>query len=42
LGISSSLCYLGEYVSDRAVVERNVEMAIAAAELLAAERLDVG
>jgi proline dehydrogenase len=41
LGISASLFYLGEYVSDPIAVDSNVEMTIAAIERLGAEELDV-
>jgi proline dehydrogenase len=40
-GIASSLFYLGEYVSDLSLVEKNVEATIAAIELLGAKGLDV-
>ena len=41
LGISASLFYLGEYVSDPALVDRSVETTITAARLLGAGGLDV-
>jgi proline dehydrogenase len=41
LGISASLFYLGEYVSDPIAIDRNVEMTIAAIERLGAQGLDV-
>ena len=40
-GISASLFYLGEYVADPVVAERNVEMTIAAVERLGTAGLDV-
>jgi proline dehydrogenase len=39
-GITASLFYVGEYVSDAAVVDRNVAMTLAAIERLGAEGLD--
>jgi proline dehydrogenase len=41
LGITASLFYLGEYVSDPAVIERNIATTIEAVERLGAAGLDV-
>lgn len=40
LGIAASLFYLGEYMTDPVLVEKNVETTLVAIQLLGAERLD--
>ena len=40
-GITASLAYLGEYVSDPALIDRTVEAALAVSQLLGAAGLDV-